>query len=1051
MSHQTLFSTKYLSKKLQRFDLAKISQLEQRQQHIVDWQNMIAQGIVAETKEESLQADFLNTFFGEVLGYVYNRSLPVWHLEKELKSQTDSTKVDGAIGFFAPTRREVRAVIELKDAKTDLDKKQNRQPDRRTAVEQAFDYASKSGGQCRWVIVSNFKEIRLYSYQGGQDKYALFYIPDLLKADNLQRFWFLLERGRLIADKGQSPVDILYAEREAELQNISKRFYAGYKQIRLDLFQHLKTHHPQHDDLVFLNKTQKIIDRVIFVLFCENIGLMPSKVFSTILETTAQSFDLSATKLWDQLKGLFHSIDKGNLSKNINQFNGGLFETDTLLDSLIIQDEVLKPLLGLSDYDFSSDLNVNILGHLFEQSISDLEEIRATLHGKTLDAKQGKRKKEGIFYTPEYITKYIVEQAVGGWLADQRHALGFEALPALTEKDYASIRLVKRGKLKGHYVSNEKVQQHLKCLEAYREKLRHIKVLDPACGSGAFLNQVFDFLYQEGQSLNADLARLQGGQTSVFDLSKHILTNNIYGVDINEESVEITKLSLWLKTADRNKALTSLDDNILCGNSLIDDPAIAGNKALKWEERFAVIMQNWGFDVVVGNPPYGVMFNDKEKQYLKKFDKLVPDYESYIYFLSLGIFYLLKPAGYLFYIIPNTFLSILYGQKYREVLAKNYQIPCIVNLSGNDIFMDAQVRNCIFSLKKENRLKKQTQFVRIESQTNAFWLDKVLDQNVLSENTENWLNLCVDTSVSQLVEKLNVRHKLGDFFVVSQGLIPYDKYRGQSQATIQSRAFHADYQKDDTYKKELKGQDIARYQLNWNGHLWISYGEWLAAPREPKFFTEKRVLVREITNSYLFCTYVAAEYYNTPSIINIIQRKPSLDLKYLLAVLNSKLIGWYHNCTSPKAKKGLFPKILINDVRHLPIKPLSTTEQQPFIEQAETMLQKNEELQQFLQKFLTLLTAEFSLPKISKNLQNWHTLTWQQFEKELKKPKVKLSLAKKSEWLVFFEMEKAKAQVIAATITQTDKEIDDMVFRLYGLTEEEIKIVEGFCRVESKL
>lgn len=1041
-----LFSKKYISQKLQQFNLAQVENFEQRQQRIADWQKMIIQGIVDDTKEESLQADFLNQFFGDVLGYSYNRSTSVWHLEKEYKSQTDSTKADGALGFFTKTRREVLAVIELKDAKTDLDKKPNRQRDRRTPVEQAFDYASKSGGQCRWVIVSNFKEIRLYSYSAGQGKYELFYIPDLFKQDNLQRLFFLMERERLIIDKGQSPVDILYAEREAEQQNISKRFYAEYKQIRLDLFQHLKKEHPQYEDLVLLNKTQKLIDRVIFVLFCEDIGLMPPKVFSRILEMTAQSFDLSITKLWDQLKGLFHSIDNGNLSKNINKFNGGLFETDTILDSLSIQDDVLEPLLRLMEYDFSSDLNVNILGHIFEQSISDLEEIRANLQSKTLNIKQGKRKKDGIFYTPEYITKYIVEQAVGSWLDDQRQALGFDVLPALTEKDYASISLVKRGKLKGQYVSNEKVKQHVKFLEAYREKLRHIKVLDPACGSGAFLNQVFDFIYNEGQSLNADLARLQGGQTSLFDLSKHILTNNLYGVDINQESVEITKLSLWLKTADRNKTLTSLDNNILCGNSLIDDVAVAGDKAFKWEEHFAEIMQSGGFDVVVGNPPYGVVFNEQEKQFLKDFDSSVPDYEIYIYFISVGLFNLLNSAGYLFYIIPNTFLSILYGKKYREALAKHYQIPCITDLSADDIFPYAQVRNCIFSLKKEKSLKKQTQFFHIEPKSKTFLLDKVLNQNMLSDNADNWLNLSFQTSVTDLVKKINANHKLEYFFEVSQGLIPYDKYRGHDKETIEGRLFHADYKKNATYKKELKGGDIARYQLNWNGNLWISYGEWIAAPRKPKFFKEKRVLVREITCHYLFCAYTEIEYYNSPSIINIIQDKQSLDLKYLLAVLNSKMMGWYHNCTSPKAKKGLFPKILINDVRNLPIKKLAKQQQQPFIRKAETMLQKNEELHNLTQKFLNLLMAEFSLTKFSKNLQNWHSLTWQEFDKELKKQKkqkIKLSIAQKSEWLGVFEAEKAKTQTIAATIEQTDRDIDAMVYRLYGLTDEEIDIVEA--------
>jgi len=451
-------------------------------------------------------------------------------------------------------------------------------------------------------------------------------------------------------------------------------------------------------------------------------------------------------------------------------------------------------------------------------------------------------------------------------------------------------------------------------------------------------------------------------------------------------------------------------------------------------------MGNGGFDVVIGNPPYGVVFNNAEKQYLKPFDKLVPDYEIYIYFISLGIYKLLKPSGFLFYIIPNTFLSIVYGQKYREFLTKNYQIPYIVDLSEIDIFADAQVRNCIFGLRKNNIEKKYTQFFRIEPINKTFWLNKILNQEVLSENTENWLNLSFNRSVSRLITKLNKNQKLDCFFEVSQGLIPYDKYRGHSQETIEGRVFHADYQKDESYKKELKGSDISRYQLNWNGDLWISYGEWIAAPRNPKFFVEKRVLIREITNCYLFCTYTEEEYYNTPSIINIVQKEKSLDLKYLLAILNSKMMGWYHNNTSPKAKKGLFPKILINDVRNLPIKSLS--KQQPFIEKADLMLALNKELQAKKTRFINRITSNLEITKFTKKLDAFYNFDFKTFVAELKKQKVTLSLVQQDEWEEYFAAYKTEINQLQIQIDATDKEIDHKVYELYGLTEEEIGIVE---------
>ena len=199
--------------------------------------------------------------------------------------------------------------------------------------------------------------------------------------------------------------------------------------------------------------------------------------------------------------------------------------------------------------------------------------------------KNGKRKKEGIFYTPEYITRYIVKESIGGWLDDRKKELGFYELPELSAEDYQSIKLIRK-KISGSFANtlkyNNKVEKHLAFWEAYKEKLRNIKVLDPACGSGAFLNQAFDFLYNEGQFVNDKLSALRLGQREIFELDKHILTNNIFGVDLNAESVEITKLSLWLKTANKGKELTALDDDLKCGNSLIDNPAIAGDKAFNW-------------------------------------------------------------------------------------------------------------------------------------------------------------------------------------------------------------------------------------------------------------------------------------------------------------------------------------------------------------------------------------------------------------------------------------------------------------------------------------
>jgi len=597
-----IFNRKMLESAMRRFDFSRIEKIDEKKAILLNWKKLIQSGAIRKAGEISIHGEFLIDIFSNVLGYKRIAESPAeWNLWHEKKTQLDASKADGALGFFSDKEQDIRVIIELKGAGTDLDAKQQRLHDHRTPVEQAFGYVPKSGKKCKWVIVSNYIELRLYHCTTAGE-YESFKMAELTEDDQFKRFYYLLGAENLIARETHSAIDALYQRNEAEQENISKKFYAQYKTARFHLFEHLKNNNADADEILLLEKAQKLLDRFIFVCFCEDTGLLPEKIFRKVVKHARDSFSIEQDKVWTELKGFFRALDKGSPDHDINAFDGGLFAEDRELDALIIDDEVFDELALLTDYDFHSDLNVNILGHIFEQSITDLEEIRAAIQGQVIDRKKGKRKKEGIYYTPEYITRYIVEHAVGGWLEDRKQELGMDQLPALSQKDYDSIKFT-RGKPK-RLVYNKNIERHIKFWEAYKEKLMNIKVLDPACGSGAFLVQVFDFLYQEGQRVNKTLADLRGGQTEIFDLDRHILSNNLYGVDLNQESVEITKLSLWLKTANKYSELTVLDDNIKCGNSLIDDAEIAGDKAFKWEEEFAEILRNGGFDAVIGNPPY---------------------------------------------------------------------------------------------------------------------------------------------------------------------------------------------------------------------------------------------------------------------------------------------------------------------------------------------------------------------------------------------------------------------------------------------------------------
>jgi type I restriction-modification system DNA methylase subunit len=202
--------------------------------------------------------------------------------------------------------------------------------------------------------------------------------------------------------------------------------------------------------------------------------------------------------------------------------------------------------------------------------LNELDEIKAQLEGGIIDKSSSKRKKDGVFYTPKYITKYIVDNTIGKLCTEKKAELN------INEEDYISTKAFKP-------LAKKTKQPLFEKLTTYRNWLIQITICDPACGSGAFLNQALDFLIQEHRYIDELQAKLFGDAMVLSDVEKSILENNLYGVDLNEESVEIAKLSLWLRTAQPNRKLNDLNNNIKCGNSLIDDVAIAGEKAFNWQ------------------------------------------------------------------------------------------------------------------------------------------------------------------------------------------------------------------------------------------------------------------------------------------------------------------------------------------------------------------------------------------------------------------------------------------------------------------------------------
>ena len=214
----------------------------------------------------------------------------------------------------------------------------------------------------------------------------------------------------------------------------------------------------------------------------------------------------------------------------------------------------------------TEEIDYNLLGTLYEQSLDRYV-----------------RKFHGIFYTPKYITKYIVENTVGRLCNEEKEKL------QIIENEYVTDK--KRKKNDTQILADK--------LKTYRNWLLEITIIDPACGSGAFLNEALNFLIDEHAYIDELQAKLFGDSLVLSDVEKSILENNLFGVDLNEESVEISKLSLWLRTARPNRKLNDLNNNIKCGNSLIDSIEIAGEKAFDWHKEFPHIFGRLNLDAVI--------------------------------------------------------------------------------------------------------------------------------------------------------------------------------------------------------------------------------------------------------------------------------------------------------------------------------------------------------------------------------------------------------------------------------------------------------------------
>ena len=652
-------------------------------------------------------------------------------------------EADLAIGAFGDGRPPVPQVVcEYKDLRSGLDAPQNRKGNTRSPVFQARDYLwnarrglfGNEPVQPRFAIVTDMDEFRLYWWDHFPDRYLRFRIggtgdlfdqslPLIGDGEEAQfdrfLFWRLFRPDMLLSDAGRTRLERLIEKQGTVERKLEGRFYADYRAYRQVLIDNIIVQRPAsvtRSGAVRL--AQKLLDRLIFVMFAEDmggrVGFPPGALVDELKRQSADQFlEAEGDEVWQRLRRIFSIMNSGGRlgQATIHQFNGGLFADDpqiaalTLPNRLFVRfgqartdatiEEHKDTLLYLAArYNFAREggtrdsIGLYTLGHIFEQSIVELEKLEADAENRPSLTEVTQRKRDGVYYTPEWVVERIVEETIDPLLTRWRRDAGWRDGETPT-RDAAGD---------------------------YWARLRGIKVIDPACGSGAFLIVALRYLERAfaaavGAAVDSGAIDQAPDAAAITDM---ILAGNLYGVDINPASVEITRLSLWLHTARANRPLSGLDGTIRCGNSLIDtrfynkrrldDPEERDRiNTFEWEDDFA----EESFDAVIGNPPYVklqnfVKVNADAARWLTSGSSGEAPYAStgtgnfdlYLPFIEKGLA-LLNGGGRMGYIAPSLWPTLDYGEGLRGIVHAGRHLEKWLDFRSFQVFEEATTYTAI--------------------------------------------------------------------------------------------------------------------------------------------------------------------------------------------------------------------------------------------------------------------------------------------------------------------------------------------------------------------
>lgn len=998
---------------------------------VQSWYDGYQHGSLKTDKETSREQGYNQDFFIKILGYTEKKYgeahtlVPKATTEKRQFPDVLLGYMDDVIGI-----ENVAAVVELKDASTSLDRPQQREGNL-SPVQQAFKYKTQYRS-CPFVVVSNFYEFRLYN--DNQLDYERWTLEDLVDpADDYIKFktWYvLLCAENFTTPSGTSATEALLTHIRQEQEKIGQRFYDKYKVARDELLRDIWEKNPKTRTQfeLAIEKAQTIIDRIVFACFAEDRGLLPDQIIAQVVEYADKSpFN---EPLFDHLKGFFRAIDKGSAKLGIpNGYNGGLFAEDQFVDTLTISDHPLRLLTNLGKYDFHENaLSVKVLGHIFEQSITDIEDIKQKVFLQQypigqqpppeLTEQRGKRKSEGIYYTPDYIVRYIVDNSLGAYLREKE------------------AELQRKHRLTGRLGDIGYEKRERKAYLEYQHVLQTIKVVDPACGSGAFLVSVFDYLLAENMRVDAILG---GGLYSTDEYVRSILTNNIFGVDLNEESVEITKLSLWLKTAEKGKALTELDSNIRVGNSVLSDPGVAGKHAFDWEAEFPEVMGRGGFDVVVGNPPWGADIPHEIRGAFRKAYPIVEkQVEIYMAFLARGLA-LLRDGGHLSFITPSTWLSMHYFKKLRRLILDESEIKTAI-LITYQVFKDVTAETAIVSLKKGKPADDAMVNYSVARSANDF--DRlafaIADQSDWSDNYKKGFNLKVSGDDSTLIKKLFAGTPLSDFVDVKNGMKPYCQGKGlpiQTKEMVKARLYDSNRKESATFKNYIVGTHIHRFWIE-PSNRWIDYGDNLAEPRA--FGFEQPKIVMRQTSDRIIAAYDDKNLYNLNNVHNIIARQGvDVDLKAITALLNTRVVDFIYKYLVPEQGR-VFAEVKAVKIKMIPLPPLKSLAALRVLHDEIVEAWRN--VNKLSDQFKTVLAAEYSITRWPTRSGEWWDWDYAELIGNLR---VRLSLKAKADLMEYFKSAQGDVLAAVAVVNELVERLETSVYKAYGLTAKEITIIEA--------